>query len=409
MAKIRGDSMLLLMVLILAIFGLVMIMSIGIPKSMDLTNKANILYPNCSDSNIDCYFLFKRHLIHLMLGGVLFFIMAKIPYRLWKKLSVLGFGATVLLLFLVLILGKSNNTFAKSWLMLGNTSFQPIEFAKLALIFYLATWIERKNTTIMSLRNGFIPFCIVTGFIVLPILLQPDLGGAMVVLFIAAAMVFASGAKIRHLASAAVIGVLAAIIFITSLSPIITRLAHVQARFKAFISADTNCKEKYCWQPEQANIAIGSGGFFGKGLTQGVQKSYWLPQASDDFIFAAASEELGFVRMSLIVLVYAVIAYRGLKIARHAENRFVMLTAVGTTTWITAQAFINIAVNLAMMPVTGITLPLISYGGSSLLSIMMAMGVLSQLSKHSLAYAPSALRRGNRRTYYSERSSYSRA
>lgn len=387
------------MILILVCFGLVMITSIGVPKSIQLS-APDILYPNCSDPNVDCYLLFKNHLLRLFIGGICLFIATKIPMKFWKKISVVFFGGMVVTLIVLLILGSSYTTFARSWLVLFNTSLQPIEFAKLALILYLANWMEKKSGQIDTFEYGFLPFCIVTGVMILPILLQPDLGGTLVVALIAVAMFFAAGARLRHLALGAFVTLMAGIIIVSS-------VGHVRDRFSAFFNVDKNCSEDYCWQSEQANIAVGSGGFWGKGLTQGVQKSYWLPQASDDFIFAASAEELGFIRISLLVIVYTIIAYRGYRIAAASTNKFTQLTAVGLATWITIQAFVNIAVNLALMPVTGITLPFVSYGGSSLLSVMIAAGILLHISQQHPEYASSAERRGNRRSYRPQYRSYS--
>lgn len=399
MRKNHGDKVLFAMILILMCFGLVMITSIGVPKSIQLS-APDILYPNCSDPKVDCYLLFKNHLIRLIVGAICLFIATKLPMKFWKKISVVFFGAMVVVLIVLLVLGSKYTTFAKSWLVLFNTSLQPIEFAKLALILYLANWMEKKSGQIDTFEYGFLPFCIVTGAMVLPILLQPDLGGTLVVAIIAVAMFFAAGARLRHLALGGFVTFLLAIVIVSS-------VGHVRDRFQAFFSVDKSCSEDYCWQSEQANIAVGSGGFWGKGLTQGVQKSYWLPQASDDFIFAASAEELGFIRISLLVIIYTVIAYRGYRIAAAAQNKFTQLTAVGLATWITAQAFVNIAVNLALMPVTGITLPFVSYGGSSLLSVMIAAGILLHISQQHPEYASGSERRGNRRTYYSQYRSYS--
>ncbi len=394
MRKNHGDKVLFAMILILMCFGLVMITSIGVPKSIQLS-APNILYPNCSDPQVDCYLLFKNHLLRLFIGTICLLIAIKIPMKFWKKISVVFFGGMVILLFVLLILGSKYTTFARSWLVILNTSIQPIEFAKLALVLYLANWLEKKSGQVDTFEYGFLPFCIVTGVMVLPILLQPDLGGTLVVGIIAVAMYYAAGARLRHLALGAFIALLAGIIIVSS-------IGHVRDRFLAFFNVDKNCSEDYCWQSEQANIAVGSGGFWGKGLTQGVQKSYWLPQASDDFIFAASAEELGFIRISLLVIIYAVIAFRGYKIASASQNRFTQLTAVGISTWITAQAFVNIAVNLALMPVTGITLPFVSYGGSSLISVMIAAGILLHISQQHSDYASGSDRRGNRRTHHSQ-------
>ena len=398
MRKLQSDRVLLFTVLGLLVFGLVMITSIGVPKSIQLT-APNILYPNCSDANVDCYYLFKNHLIRMALGIIVMLVAVKIPFRFWKKTSVFWFASVLMLLFVVLVMGSQYTTFARSWIVLFNTSLQPVEFAKLALIFYLAHWMERENQDVGTFQFGFLPFCIVTGIMLFPILLQPDLGGTMIVAAVAVSMYFVAGAKIRHLALGAFF------VFLASLL-IFSTVGRVNQRVMAFINQDENCREDYCWQTEQANIAVGSGGFWGKGLTQGVQKSYWLPEASDDFIFAASAEELGFLRIFLVVIAYAVIGWRGFYIAYNAPDRFSMLTAVGITSWIVIQAFVNIAINIGLMPVTGITLPFVSYGGSSLVATLLATGVLLQISKYASENAPGTVRRGDRRSYHAKYSSY---
>lgn len=401
MRKLQADNILLLTVLGLLIFGLVMITSIGVPKSIQLT-APDILYPNCSDEAVDCYYLFKNHLVRMLIGVFALLVASKIGYRFWRKSAVFWFVMTFLMLVLVLVAGSQFTTFARSWIVLFNTSVQPSEFAKLAMIFYLAHWLERKNKDIGTFQFGFIPFCIVTSVIALPILLQPDLGSTLVIACVAVTMYFVAGARLRHLALGAFIAIIGAML-------IIGNVTRVNERFQAFMNQDANCREDYCWQTEQANIAVGTGGFWGKGLTQGVQKSYWLPQASDDFIFAASAEELGFIRIVLVVIAYGIIGWRGFLIAANAPDKFTMLTATGVTAWITIQAFMNISINIGLMPVTGLTLPFISYGGSSLVSTLIGVGVLLQISKHAKAYAPRSNRRGNGRTYRTQYRAYSGA
>ena len=398
MRKSYADNYLLMAVGALLVFGLVMITSIGVPKSIQLS-APKILYPNCTDSQVDCYLLLKNQAGRMIMGIILMWLVSKINYKFWKRTSVFWYVSTVLALFVVLVLGSQYTTFAKSWIVLFNTSLQPLEFAKLTLVLYLAHFLERKKEDIQYLEYGFIPFCVVTGIMAFPILLQPDLGGTMVVTFIAVAMYVAAGARLKHLLMGALVVVIGSAVIVMGVS-------HVHDRFMAFWDQDRNCKESYCWQTEQANIAVGTGGFWGKGLTQGVQKSYWLPEASDDFIFAASAEELGFVRIFIVVLIYAYIGYRGFKIAKNAPDRFSMLTAVGISCYIVFQAFINIAVNIGLMPVTGITLPFVSYGGSSLVATLIGIGILLQISKHAGVYTPSNDRRGHGRTYQSKYSSY---
>ena len=392
MRKLQADNVLLATVLLLMVFGLVMITSIGVPKSIELS-APGVLYPNCSDPDVDCYFLLKRHFIRMLVGLFAMILASKIAFKFWKKTSVFWYGAILVLLLLVLIIGSQYTTFAKSWLVIFNTSFQPTEFAKLALIFYLAHWFERKKgDEIGTFHSGFIPFCIVTSILLLPILLQPDLGSAAIIVVIAGTMYFVAGARFRHL----LLGIF--MIFVVSLL-VASNVTRVNERISAFMNQDESCRESYCWQTEQANIAVGSGGFWGRGLTQGIQKHIWLPQASDDFIFAASAEELGFVRIMLVVIAYGVIAYRGYIIAYYAPDRFSKLLAVGITSWVSLQAFMNIMINIGLIPVTGITLPFISYGGSSLVATLIAIGILLQISKYAAEDKPGTYRRGNRRAH----------
>lgn len=395
MQKTKSDTILLIFTFALLLFGVVMITSIGVPKSIQLS-APNILYPNCEQDGVDCYLLFRNHVIRVIVGFVALFICAKIPYKFWRRIAMPMFAGIMFLLLFVLIFGSSLNTIARSWLVIFNTSLQPAEFAKLALVFYLARWMDEKTKDVGSFQYGFIPFCIISGLMILPVVLQPDLGSTLVLTMIAVSIYFVAGAQVRHLMLGGFAALLISIMVIANVS-------HVRERFAAYVSLDKECVEDYCWQSEQANIAVGSGGIWGKGLTQGVQKSYWLPQASDDFIFAASAEELGFLRVFLVVIAYAVIAYRGYKIANTAPDRFSMLVATGITTWITAQAFINIGVNTGLLPVTGITLPPVSYGGSSILTTLIGIGILLNISKYTTSYETHRFhRRGHGRTYYPE-------
>jgi cell division protein FtsW len=400
MQKGKSDKVLLIITFALLLFGVVMITSIGVPKSIQLS-APEVLYPNCEQDGVDCYLLLKNHLIRVALGIIALIICAKIPFKFWKKTAPYFFGTIIILLLFVLISGSALNTFAKSWFVFFETSFQPSEYAKLALIFYLSRWMEERSREVGNFQYGFIPFCIISGLVILPIMLQPDLGSTLVIVAIAVSIYFVAGAKIRHLFLGGFAALLIALMVIANVS-------HVRERFVSFITLDKECVEDYCWQSEQANIAVGSGGLFGKGLTQGVQKSYWLPQASGDFIFAASAEEMGFFRIFLVVIAYAYLAYRGYKIANGAPDKFSMLLASGITTWVVAQAFINICVNTGLMPVTGVTLPLVSYGGSSILSTLIGIGILINISKYSTPYASNRVYGGgNRWSYYPEHSSNS--
>lgn len=377
----KSDRWLLLVVGALLLFGLIMITSIGVPKSIQLS-APGVMYPSCDDPSVDCYLLFKKHLWRLAIGLVAFFIGAKLSYRFWRKSSLVIFGILVVTLIAVLLFGSSFGTFSRSWIQIFYTTFQPTELAKLAMILYFSHWLEQKRLELKTFKYGFLPFVVIMGLIIIPVLLQPDIGSAVIIVSIAAIMYFCAETKVKHLAVGVLAAILIGVIFATT-------IPHIRQRFTTFVGFGdpVACKEAACWQTEQANIAVGSGGFFGKGLTQGIQKSYWLPQASDDFIFAASAEELGFMRIVFVIIAYGVIAYRGFKIAANAPDVFSMLAATGITAWITIQAYLNIAVNIGLFPVTGITLPFVSYGGSSLVSTLLGVGILVNISSHTKSYA----------------------
>lgn len=401
---------LLVAVLGLLLFSIIMMTSIGVPKSIALTKPSGMLFPSCGEEGVDCFFLLRRHVIRILVGfGVMFFAF-RIPVRFWRKVAIPMFFLMVTLLFFVLFLGSTSNTFARAWLVIADSSIQPAELAKLALIFYLATWMERRGRDIKDFKNGFLSFCLVTGIVVFPVILQPDFGSTLVYASIATSIYFIAGARKRHIA----FGLLSVMLLLVIVVPSVSYLKH---RFTSFANPSIeNCepavkegeeRRNYCWQTEQAQIAVGSGGFFGKGLTQGIQKSYWLPQATDDFIFAASSEELGFLRIIFVVVAYVVIAHRGLLIAQYSPDRFEQLVSVGITAWLVIQAFINIMVNIGLMPVTGITLPFVSYGGTSMVSTLIAVGILLQISRSATPYyANSTYRRRNGGTYTAQHRGY---
>ena len=399
------DKVLFFVVLGLLGFGVIMIASIGVPKSIQLS-APGIAYPACESEEVQCYLVLKNHVIRVLIGIFAMVIAMKIPYRFWKKVSLPVVGACLFLLIGVFLFGDDNNTFARSWINIPAIPFlnsiQPAEVAKLGMVIYFASWLNEKWREIETFEGGFIPFCIVAGLFVFPVMLQPDLGSTLVLVSIAVGIYYAAGAHIKHLALGGLIAVVVG-------SFIVANATYLQQRFHAFISPGIECREDFCWQTEQAKIAIGSGGFFGKGLTQGVQKSYWLPQATDDFIFAASAEELGFIRTLFVVIAYLFISIRGYQIANHAPDRFSELLAIGITTWISAQVFINLAVNTALLPVTGITLPFVSYGGSSMFTTLIGVGILLNISKYTQDHAYTPHRRRDRRSRHTSRRNYLRA
>lgn len=394
----KFDHILLIAVIAIVLIGIIMITSIGVPKSIALS-APDLAYPDCGDDAVDCYLILKKHLLRVVIGLVAMLFAWKTNYRIWKKFAILVYGGGMALLIGVFIYGAANNTFATSWINFGSTlpfidSLQPSEIAKFGLALYLSFFFAEKlsREKIEDFKEGFLKFAIISGLIILPILLQPDIGSAMIIAIIGTVVYFLAGANWKHLA----VGALFAVIFVLLAVNMSDRIAQ---RFTAFIGSSEDCAENFCWQTRQADIAIGSGGAWGKGITQGVQKSYWLPQATDDFIFAASAEELGFFKTAFLVLLYATIAYRGYMIANHAPNKFAMLLAAGLTTWISVQAFVNIMVNTSLFPITGITLPFMSYGGSSMVTSLLAIGVLLNISRFTTENAYSTDRRRNSGAY----------
>ncbi len=394
----KYDRVLLIAVLSLVVIGIVMITSIGVPKSIRLS-APDLTYGDCADAAVDCYLILKKHLIRALLGVAAMLVAWKMPYKAWKTLAPVFYLAGVGLLVYVLAAGDENGTFAKSWINLPALPFidsvQPSEIAKLGLIFYLSYFLSERISfeKLQDFKEGFLKFALIAGLVIGLIVMQPDVGSAIILSAIAGMIYFIAGANLKHIFAVLAIGAFFAMIAVATQD-------HIQERVTAFFDPVSECDGgDYCWQTKQANIAIGSGGFWGKGLTQGIQKSFWLPQAVDDFIFAATSEELGFVRMTIIVLLYATIAYRGFQIANHAPNKFSMLLATGISTWITIQAFVNIMVNTALFPITGVTLPFMSYGGSSMVMTLFAMGVLLNISQSYAKneYSPDRRRYGRAR------------
>ncbi len=371
----RTDLLLLGIAVGLTLFGLAMIASVSVFDSYQLTLR--LAERGLRDAPTNAFYL-VRSSINVIVGLIGMTIAAITPYRLWERLARPLFLATILLLFAVFLPGLGNEYgTARSWLMLGGFSFQPSEFLKLTMIFYLAVWLQKKEQIVGTFKEGFIPFATLLLLSTLLVALQPDLGSFIVLSSIAITMFFIAGGNILHLFAG---GGLAGVMGL----PIILSKEYVRNRFRAFLNpGDVTIAEGIGFQIKQALIAISSGGAFGVGYGKSIQKFGYLPEAKADMIFAAMSEELGFFRLMIIIGMYAIFVYRGFKIAREAPDRFGFMVATGITTWIAGQTIINIAVNIALFPLTGLTLPFISYGGSSLLTVLIGVGILLNISTYS--------------------------
>ncbi len=369
------DLLLFGLVTVLVLFGLAMIASVSVFESYQITQR--LVLQGLREETSNSFYLL-RSFLHVMVGFSALFMAMIIPYHLWERLAMPLFLLTLVLLLMVFLPGISADYgTAYSWLRLGPFSLQPSEFLKLTMIFYMALWLQKREQLIGTWKEGFIPFAILLSLSTVLVAIQPDLGSFLVLTSIAVIMFFVAGGNILHVLLG---GCMAGIIGL----PLILQKQYVKNRFRAFLTPnDPSISETIGFQIKQALIAIGSGGFFGLGYGKSIQKFGYLPEVQSDTIFAAMAEELGFLRLMIILCMYAILVYRGYKAAVEAPDRFGFLLATGITTWIAAQTLLNIAVNLSLFPLTGLTLPFISYGGSSLVALMLATGILLNISMYS--------------------------
>jgi cell division protein FtsW len=371
----RMDLLLLGIAIGLTLFGLAMIASVSVFKSYQLTQ--HLVDQGLLSAPNNAFFL-KRSSLHVFFSFCIMALTAVIPYHFWERYARWLFLGTIVSLILVFLPGIRNDYgSAASWLILGPISFQPSEFLKITLVFYLAVWLQKREQLIGTFKEGFLPFVILLLLSTFLVAVQPDLGSFLVLTAIATTMFFIAGGNLFHLLAG---GILAG----TAGLPVILSKQYVRDRFTAWLSpGDPRISETIGFQIKQALIAIGSGGAFGVGYGKSIQKFGYLPEVESDMIFAAMGEELGFFRLLIIITMFALLIIRGYKIAREAPDRFGFLVASGITTWLAFQSILNIAISLAIFPLTGITLPFISYGGSSLAATLAGVGILLNISMYS--------------------------
>jgi len=392
MRKRQFDTVLAVVIFSLVLFGIVMISSVSVYESYHLTS--DMARRGLLDEATNSFYLW-RHVWRALLSVPLCIFMMYFPINIWKKMALPLFVGALLLLIALFLPGiGANYGTSTSWISVPFLpSLQPAEFVKLALIFYLAVWMEKRQEHVQTFQYGFVPFTILLSLVMVLLALQPDFGSVLVISIIAVSMFFAAGGNLFHIFGGALLAAVMAY-------PIIMSKEYIRNRFMVFFDPSID-PLNISFQIKQALIAVGSGGLFGVGFGKSIQKFGYLPEVQGDTIFAAAAEELGFIRIAFLVIAYLVIAYRGFFIANRAPNRFTMLVAVGITSWFVFQTIINIGVNLALLPLTGLTLPFVSYGGSSLIANMMGAGVLLNISRY--AENTRSVSRGRvRRTHYAQ-------
>ncbi|MDO5490851.1 MAG: putative lipid II flippase FtsW [Bacillota bacterium] len=350
----------LLITLILVAFGLVMVFSAS-------------YYSSISVNGTPFYYLIRDG-IWVCAGLIMMFIGMTLDYRNYKKLALPIMLACLAALVLVLVIGATRNG-ATRWLAVGPITFMPGEWAKLGMVFFLAWFFGEKPVRARSILLGILPAVIVTAGFAFLIIRQPNLSTALTVCGIAVAMMLVAGMDWAYVGAAAGLGV-GGFLFIV----LFMKDTYWYARITNFTDPFQDMYGEG-YQVAQSLLALGSGGLTGVGLGRSVQKSLYLPEPQNDFILAIIGEELGFIGVIVLLIVYCLLIWRGMRIALRAPDQFGMLLASGVVMMVAIQVILNVAVVTASMPATGINLPFISYGGNGLLMFMFSAGVLLNISK----------------------------
>jgi cell division protein FtsW len=362
--KLKADKVLFTAILLLVCASIIMVYSASALVALERFQQP--------------YLFVIRQVMWTVLGLAALWVAMYVDYRTYRNDTFVWalIGVVALTLAGVLFSAPVNGT--RRWFGLGGFGIQPSEFAKIACVFFTALMLERRMHRIDELSYSLLPIAIVVAPMVALILLQPDFGTAMALVLIVAAMVFAAGLHYRYL-----IGTL--LVVLPAVYVVLVSAPYRRRRLLAF------------WDPWadplgdgfqiiQSQIAVGTGGVFGRGLMAGVQKLFYLPEPHTDFIYAVIGEELGLIGATGTLVCFCLIAWRGLRVALRAPDTFGAFVALGMTTMIVVQALVNMSVVLGLMPTKGIPLPLVSAGGSSLMVSLLAMGVLLNISQHGTAH-----------------------
>ncbi|HAJ34155.1 MAG TPA: stage V sporulation protein E [Chloroflexi bacterium] len=380
--KGRYDWGLLSVVTILLMLGVVMVFSASYPRGLEGYD--------------DPYYFAFRQVIWLAVGIVGLIIAARIPYTFWERWSIPIMGIALLSLLAVIIIGAERFGATRTYYQ---GSIQPSEPAKIAIIIYVSAWLTSKGRRIRDARAGLLPFGVLMGIVAVLIVLQPEISTAVLIVATAAVMLFVAGADLKQLAA---VGVIATGTFLL----VIQYSSYAGDRIQRYLASMGNPIASDEWQVSQGVQALMRGGLFGRGLGNGLaQQTGYLPVSWSDNIYGVIGEELGLLGALFVILMFALLAYRGLRIALRAPDNFGMLLATGITTILILQSLLNMAVIVAVSPPTGVTLPFVSYGGSSLVASLVGIGILLSISRFS---AESALRTSRAGAAQAGRYSYER-
>lgn len=347
--------------MILLVFGLVVLSSAGIVEGQKKFGSS--------------YYYFNHQLLYGVLPGLgLMLLLAKVDYKFWKKVSLLVlFGALFLMVLVFMPKFGYDLKGATRWLNVGGFSFQPSEALKLSLVIYLAAWFGNRDERIKNWTYGMAPFLIVLSFVGLLLLLQPDIGTLIVVALISTAIYFFAGSPLKHF-----------LIIGTLIAAIIALMIVVEPyrfdRIKSYLDPSIDPRG-ISYQLNQSLIAIGSGGIFGVGFGKSIQKFGFLPEVINDSIFAIVAEELGFIGSMFLIGLFILLALLMIRTANSISDKFGKLLVMGMATWIVGQAFVNITAISGLVPLTGIPLPFVSYGGTAMMALLAGMGIVLNVAR----------------------------
>jgi cell division protein FtsW len=359
--KLKSDKLLFTATLLLVCTGIVMVYSASAVMAMERFQNP--------------YLFLVKQVAWALIGLAALPIVMRVDYRNYRQPAVIWTALALVGVALVVVLFAPRVNGATRWIGLGPLGIQPSELAKIAVILFMAALLERRMERIDEVGYSLLPIGVVLGAVVALVLAEPDLGTAACIVMIAAMMIFAAGISYRY-----VVGLLLAGLPIGYL--LVATSDYRWRRVTAFLDPWADPLGDG-WQMIQSMIAIGTGGVFGRGLMGGVQKLFYLPEPHNDFIYSVIGEELGLVGTTLVLACFCVIAWRGLRTAVRAPDRFGAFLAIGLTTMVAFQAFFNISVVLGLLPPKGIPLPFVSAGGSSLLINLVGMGILLNVSQHA--------------------------
>jgi cell division protein FtsW len=321
------------------------------------------------------YLFVTKQVMWALLGTAVLSIVMRVDYRVYRNDTVVWSLLAVVAVLLVVVLFSPTVNGAKRWFAIGGFGIQPSELAKVAAIVFTAVTLERRMHRINDLHYALLPIALIVGALVALILVEPDLGTALSLVAVVAIMVFAAGVSYRYLCGAVLLSLPALYVILMSAD-------YRRRRLLSFLDPWADPLGDG-FQSIQSLIAVGAGGVFGRGLMQGVQKLFYLPEPHTDFIFAVIGEEMGLIGTTVVLMCFCVIAWRGIRTAMLAPDSFGSFLALGLTMMIVVTAFVNMSVVLGLLPTKGLPLPLVSFGGSSLLINLLGLGVLLNISQHA--------------------------